>query len=193
MKKKICFSLFLGLLTLNLLAQKDERVIGVFKTGDDFNEGKVSFLIDCKSKKNRIKLNDFFCKPYITIKQNDSSYKILKSTLYGYKTCNNQIYRFDNKKELLVLNQGEQILIYKQLNTKVREDARINVTNKYFSTESNNSIQKLTIKNLKASFPNNTNFQHLIDGSFQYNTDLGGFDNINKMYKINWFLKLSMK
>lgn len=193
MKKKIYLSLFVTLFSGGLVAQKGDRIIGVFATGKDFRESKLSYIIDCNSNNNKIRLNDFFCQPYLTIKQNGNKLKILKASLYGYQTCNKKIYRFNNKKELLLLNQGQQILIYKQLNTKVREGARINITNKYFSTDSNNSLQKLTIKNIKAAFPDNTKFHRLIDNYFKYNTDLGSFDNVTKMYKINWLLQESKK
>ena len=62
MIKMIYFSLVFTFLTMPLFAQKDERVIGIFKTGKDFSDEKLPYPIDCNSKKNRILLNDFFNK-----------------------------------------------------------------------------------------------------------------------------------
>ncbi len=190
MKKDFFISLLFGFLSANLFAQKAERVIGIYKSASDFTFGKLSYLMNCDSKKNIIRLDNLFNKPYITIQQNNSSYKILKKTLYGYKTCNNQLYIFYKRKELLLLNQGEEIMLYKNLYTKIHEGSRINVTNKYFSVGVNNSVQLLTIKNLKNAFPGNLKFQSLIDKNFKYNMDLGTVDS-GGTFKINSLLKQS--
>ena len=187
MIRRIYSMALFGLLAINLFAQKGERVTGIYKTSADFNDGKLSFAIDCNSKKNKILLNDLFNKKYITIKQNDSSYTFLKNSIYGYETCNKKVYRFLNKKELLLLNQAEEILIYKQLVSKP-PTGRTNVTNYYFSIGKEGEVQKLIIKNLKTAFHNNTKFQVLIDNNFKYNMDLAAFDENNKIYKINWLL-----
>ncbi len=177
---------------LHLFSLQDEKVIGIFKTGKDYKEGRLSFIIDCKSKKDKILLNDFFDKKYITVKENDSTYKLLKSNIYGYKTCNKNVYRFLNKKELLLLNSGEEILIYIRQLPKPPA-GRTNVTNYYFSVGPESEAQELTIRKLKNAFQDNTKFQLLIDSNFKYNMDLAAFDENNKMYKINWLLKNTEK
>lgn len=192
MKKIIYNMLILAFFIPHLFAQKSERVVGIFKTGKDFRDGNLSFTIDCNSKKNKILLNDFFSKKYITIKQKDSSYKLSKNSIYGYETCNKKVYRFLDKKELLLLNQGEEILIYKQLLAKP-PTGRTNVTNYYFSIGKEEEVQNLTIKNLKKAFHSNTEFEVLIDKNFKYNMDLAAFDEVNKIYKVNWLLKQIQK
>ena len=182
-----CILFLLGF-TISLYAQKGERVIGIFKTGKDFSEGKISFQIDCSSKENKILLNDFFMRKYITVKQNDSSFHLLKDSIWGFKNCNHQVYRFLHKKELLFLNQNEEILIYKHIVSKPPL-GRTNVTNYYFSMGKEGEVQSLTIKNLKSAFNRNEKFKSLIDNNFKYNTDLAAYDKTNKMYKINWLLK----
>ena len=188
MIKTIYYTLVFGLYTIHVFAQKSERVIGIFKTAKDFSDGKLCSSIDCNSKKNKILLNDLFNEKYIILKQNDSNYKLLKNSIYGYETCNKKVYRFLNKKELLLLNQEEKILIYKQLLAKPLTGGRTNVTNYYFSIGKEGEVQKLIIKNLKTAFHNNTKFQVLIDNNFKYNMDLAAFDENNKIYKINWLL-----
>ena len=97
-------------------AQKDNT--GIYRNGDDFAKGKLSLAINCKTEKHKIKSNDFLSLPYIMVKHNDSSYKVYKKHIFGYKMCDGSVYRFDNKKELLLLNPTEQILIYKHIIAK---------------------------------------------------------------------------
>ncbi|HXL57108.1 MAG TPA: hypothetical protein VN958_12665, partial [Chitinophagaceae bacterium] len=112
MKKNIYVTILLGILNLNLFAQKNEKINGIYITGEELIEGRASFIVDGDSRVNKFRLNDFFNKPYITVKRNDSSYKFYKKNIYGFKKCNNQVYRFNGKEELLLLNFREEILIY---------------------------------------------------------------------------------
>ena len=188
--QKIIIALLFQTVSLTLIAQK-ERVRGIYKTSDDFIKGKLSFDNNCKSTK--IRLNDFFMQPYITIRGNDSSLKILKNDVFGYRNCNNEIFRFKGKRELLLLNPGASILIYKLQNNNPPAGSRTNVTNYYFSLGVNSPVEKLTIKNLKKTFPANLSFHHLIDENFKYNTDLAGFDKPKNIFKINLLLEESLK
>ena len=143
--QKIIIALLFQTVSLTLIAQK-ERVRGIYKTSDDFIKGILSFDNNCKSTK--IRLNDFFMNPYITVRENNSSLTLLKSDVFGYRNCKNEFFRFKEKQELLLLNNGEQILIYKHIVSKP-PTGRTNVTNYYFSLGVNSPIQTLTIKNLK--------------------------------------------
>lgn len=188
MIKKYYNTILFCLLAVNLFAQKGESVLGIYKTGKDFKTRNLSFSIDCNSKNSKILLNDFFIKKYITVKQKDSSFHLFKNEIWGYQTCSKNVYRFLGKKELLLLNKDEEILIYKRIVSKPPL-GRTNVTNYYFSIGKEAEVQSLTTKNLKNAFSNNEKFQVLIDKNFKYNTDLAAFDKINKIYKINWLLK----
>lgn len=144
MKQRFYITMFLALLNGSLFAQKGERITGVFSTYTDFREGKLSYVIECNSKKDKIRLNEFLGRSYITLKFRNNILTIQKAALYGYQTCNKNIYIFYNNRKLLLLNRDEQIFIYKQLNTRVRKAARTNITDKYFSTEGDCNIQQLT-------------------------------------------------
>lgn len=188
MKRKFYSTLLLAGLSITLFAQKGERVIGVFTSGKNFSEGKLSYTMDCNSQKSKILLNDFFIKKYITVKRPDTSFTVLKNSIWGYQTCDKQVYRFLNKKELLLLNANEEILIYKHILPKTTS-GRTNATRYYFSLGKKAEVQSLTINKLKAAFSNNKKFKSLIDNDFKYNTDLAAYDETNQIYKINWLLK----
>jgi len=189
--RSIIFTLLFQIISFTVIAQK-ERVRGIYKTSDDFISGNLSFDNNCSNNNTRIRLNDFFSKKYITVKKGDSSLKFLKNDIFGYRNCNNEIFRFKAKIELFLLNAGEQILIYKHIVSKP-PTGRTNVTNYYFSVGISSPLQKLTIKNLKGAFPANLTFHNRIDENFKYNTDLAAFDEANKIYKINLLLKESSR
>lgn len=188
---KLFFTVILIIVSFTLFAQK-ERVRGIYKTGDDFVKGNLSFDNNCSNKNTRIRLNDFFSKKYITVKKGDSSLKLLKKDIFGYINCRNEVFRFKGKIELFLLNAGEQIVIYKHIVSKP-PTGRTNVTNYYFSLGIYSPVQKLTISNLKNIFPANSVFKNFVDKNFRYNTDLAEFDKINKMYKVNLLLSESLK
>lgn len=183
-----CIFLFCGL-SINLYAQKGNRVKILYKTEAEFSNESPSFDFDCKSKK-KILLNDFFMKSYVTVKDGDSTYKFPKRDLYGFQTCNGQMFRFLDKKELLLLNSDEEILIYRHQVTKP-PSGRTNVTNYYFSVGKNGKVLKLTFKNLREVFADNTVFLGLIESEFKYNTDLAGYDENNKKSSVNVLLEKS--
>ena len=164
-------------------AQKDNS--GIYRNGDDFAKGKLSLAINCKTEKHKIKLNDFFSLPYIIVKHNDSSYKLYKKDIFGYKMCDGSVYRFDNKKELLLLNPTEQILIYKHIIAKPPTGLN-NVTNYYFSLGSNSPVKLLTKSNLKAVFPGYNKFYESLNTEFKYNTQLAKYDDNHKIFRLNW-------
>ncbi len=171
------------LITCNAFAQKDSS--GIYRNGDDFAKGKLSLAINCKTEKHKIKLNDFFSLPYIIVNHNDSSYKLCKKDIFGYKVCDGSIYRFDNKKELLLLNPTELIFIYKHIVAKP-STGLTNVTNYYFSIGANSPVKLLTKPNLKTTFPGNNKFHKSLDTEFKYNTQLAKYDDHHKIFRINW-------
>ena len=103
------------------------------------------------------------------------------------------MYRFLKKKELLLLNQEEEILIYEQPLPKPLTGGTTNVTNYYFSVGKEGEVQMLTIKNLKIAFYDNKKFLALVDKNFKYNLDLATFDKNSKTYEINWLLRQTEK
>lgn len=186
--KNICIAAFLLTLFLPklLIAQKDSS--GVYLTAADFQQRKLAYAINCNTEQHKIKLNDFFGKSYITVKHFDSSYKLSKKQIFGYKTCNNEIVRFLNKKELVLLNPDEAILIYKHVVSRPAK-GQTNVTNYYFSKDALSPAQSLTITNVKKAFPDNHAFHMKLDEMFKYNTELAAYDDFHKMYKLNWIFK----
>jgi len=190
MKKLLVLILLLPVFSFVVKAQQDSS--GIYKTADDFATNKLSFAINCKTEKHKIYLNDFFNKPYITVKHNDSTYKIFRKDIYGYHFCNGETYRIIDRYDIRVLNPDEYIIIYRR-NITHPPTGKTNVTNYYFSKGLYSTVQQLTFKNLKKVFSENHKFYQQLDSMFKYNTELAAYDIQHKMYVINWVYKLSLE
>lgn len=173
---------FLLLLQQTVTAQKDSS--GIFLTANDFVQNRLLYSGSCKKDKHKIKLNDFFGKSYVTIKHRDSIYRVYKKQIFGYKWCDGNVYRFKNKKELLLLNPAEPILIYKHIISKP-PTGLTNVTNYYFSKGAFSMPLLLTFKNLNKEFSENPLFIDSLKQMFTYNTQLASYDSYRKVYVLN--------
>lgn len=190
MKKLFVLIILVPVLSSVVKAQHDSS--GIYKTADDFAANKLSFTINCKTEKHKIYLNDFFNKPYITVKHNGSTYKIFRKDIYGYHFCNGETYRIANRYDIQVLNPDEYIIIYRR-NITHPPTGKTNVTNYYFSKGPYSTVQQLTFKNLKKAFSENQKFYQQLDSMFKYNTELAAYDNQQKMYVINRVYKQSLE
>ena len=190
MKKLIVLIILVPIYFFDANAQNDSS--GIYKTADDFATKKLSFAINCKTEKHKIYLNDFFNKPYITLKHNDSTYKIFRKDIYGYRFCNGETFRILDRYDIQVLNPDEYIIIYRR-NITHPPTGKTNVTNYYFSKGPFSTVQQLTFKNLKRTFSENQKFYQQLGNMFKYNTELATYDNEHKMYVINRVYKLSLE
>ena len=190
MKKLILLIILVNIYSSVVKAQNDSS--GIYKTADDFAAKKLSFAINCQIEKHKIYLNGFFTKPFIIVKHYDSSYKIFRKDIYGYRFCTGETYRIAKSYDLEILNPEEYIIIYRRniINPPV---GKTNVTNYYFSIGAYSSVQSLTFKNLKKAFPGNQKFYKQLESMFKYNTELATYDNQYKMFMINWIYKESLE
>lgn len=144
MKKSQLFS-FIVLLFIfsfkNVHAQKDSS--GVYLTAYDFSVKKLSYAINCKTEKHKIKLNDFFGKDYITVIHNSIKYNLSKDSVFGFKTCDGNTYRLADKVEYTVLNPNDTLLFYQFTPLSTPKNPREPVYK--FSTGSSSVLQDLTI------------------------------------------------
>jgi len=177
------------ILLITSVRQYAQQIKGIYLTSNDFITGKLFFI---KEKgKDKIKLHDFIYKPFITVKHNHYTYRILKDTLYGYEDRKNRIYRFFEKKAYLMLNPKESILLY-SIKTKTAEfKYSKTITTYYFSKNPQSSIIPLTIGNLITSYSDNKLFIEYITLYFKTNSELSEYDFTHHQYKLNRLLELS--
>lgn len=170
-------SLFLITYSLQVHAQQDSS--GVYMSDIDFQNRKLSYAINCKTQKHKIKLKSFFSRPHIVVVHNDTAYTLAKNEIYGYKACGGTSYRFVDEKVYQILNPYEPIVLYRYF--VYTRDAKV----EYFFSHGNHTVvQELTNANLKKAFPDNPKFHELLDLTFETNWDLVRYDNRRKAYKL---------
>jgi hypothetical protein len=169
----------------SLIAQQS----GVFKTYADFTTGKMEYSIDCATEKHKIKLNDFLGKDYITVVHDGKPYDLKKAETWGYQLCDQKIIRFHGNDHYPLEDKGTLWVYTKQAVKSVGRGRSEPVTNYFFSNGGNGKIEKLTLLNLKAAFPENHKLHDAIDAQFKTDASLGEYDKFHKHYKINHFLE----
>jgi len=172
-------------------SQKDSS--GIYFSANDYLKHKLSFAINCKTQKHKIKDEMLLHPKIISIKHNDTIYKFPKDSVYGIRYCDGSIVRIYSNSEYQLINPNEEILIYKTVVTKNEGRAGTTIiTDYFFSKNAQSKIQELTVYNIKAAFPDNHKFHDLIDMEFHSNDELMAYDQIHKMRKINRVLLISI-
>lgn len=180
------------LLFSTALAQKDST--GIYKTAEDFSQRKLSYAINYKTEKHKVKDNLLFNNAEIKVEHDGEKYTLQKSEIYGFRNTRGEEFRFVDNKEYRILNPGEPLLIYTyQHAAHSPKDAQNYPKSYFFSTDAALAPQPLTKANLKAAFPDNHSFHNQLDAQFKQDSDLFAYDRFHKMYKLNWILLSSSK
>lgn len=99
-----------------------------------------------------------------------------------------------SKNGYAIVNQGEEILIYKYVHASHSPKEAEKYKPKYFFvTKSSDVLQNLSKENLKKTFPDNHSFHDALDVNFKEDKDLTEYDSFHKMYKLNWIYKNAIK
>lgn len=176
-------NIVLFILLFSLLNSAYSQNSGVFLTAEDFTAEKLTYEINCSTEKHKIKLNEFLGKDYITVVHNKQSYNLKKKEVWGYKDCDNVIYRLDIEKHYKVLNPSEKIILY--VIEVLPSKNQIGYTDYFFSNSVSGEVKVLTVANLKNEFPENHKFHDALDAEFGSGNNLAFYDSFHKMYKVN--------
>jgi hypothetical protein len=156
---------------------------GVYLSAADFESGKLTYAIDCATEKHKIKLNEFLGKDYITVVHDKQSYNLKKNEIFGYRDCNDLIYRLAIDRHYKVLNPKETILLY--VIEVAASKNQMGTKNYYFSSSASSEVKELTLTNLKKAFPDNHKFHDALDAEFKSDSELAVYDSFHKTYKVN--------
>lgn len=182
---KIIITAIFAVIGLNVSAQK----CGVYKTYEDYTNGKMEVSIDCAAKDGKIKPNDFSKKDYITVIKKSEKIDLKKSEIFGYQLCNGEFFRFLNN-DRLALADKSGLWIYKKevIETVSPKRGAKMVTKYYFSKDGNSEIKSLTFSNLKDVIPANDPLYSEMELLFSSNSALHAYNQSSGSYKINSFL-----
>ena len=160
----------------------------IYMSAKDYQDKKLSLEINCDSTKHKIKLHDFFSKPYIDVIHEGKKYHYMKDSIFGYRDCDGDDFRFDDKREYQII-ESDSITIYR-IQLAQGGKGRI-VSEYYFSSKLDGKIFNLTSGNVKAAYPINHKFHDTLDMQFKDGMNLSDYDSFHKTYKIVRLLKLS--
>lgn len=155
---------------------------GVYMSAPDFSVKKLSYGINCKTEKHKIKLNSFFNRDFITVIHEGVKYNISKDSVFGFKTCQGVSYRIFNKIDYTILNAGDILLLYEFIPVSVPKNPRPPIYK--FSKGADGPVLDLTIDNVKNIFPDNHQFHDEVENTFRSNSSLLSYDRYHKQYKL---------
>ncbi len=184
--KKIFMSLtFAAFIGMPANSQQDQS--GVYLSQGDFENNKLSYATNTASETSKIRFNEFFDKPFITVNQDGKREQLFKDEIFAYKNKGN-IIRTSNFTAYNFAGKGVIWIYYKDLN--VSQGKGIRKERKYFySTSGSGEIIPLTIFNLKKSFPDKHLFHDFLDAQFRRDSELSLYDSFEKKYKVNHLLE----
>lgn len=127
------------------------------------------------------------------MKHNGQKYTLVKSKTFGYRSCDQQVYRFVGNLSYKILNPQEPLLLYFYQHLAHAPKFVEQHPPQYFFSVGPGMVQKLTIANVKAAYPENHAFHDAVYAQFKSDKDLYAYDEMHKMYKLNRILQASQQ
>ncbi|MFN8254175.1 MAG: hypothetical protein U0W24_00705 [Bacteroidales bacterium] len=199
MKTKLVSFIIISLCFMgSIFGQANETLAnksGLYMSANDFSTGKLTYEINCLTEKHKIKTSDFLNNKVIKITHNDSTFKLPKSKIWGFRLCVGTEYRiYENKEYELVDKSSITVYKYTEKTTSGSKNKHETTKTTYFFSESVESpLRILTLKNIETSFLNNKKFHDLIDLHFKSDADLIIYDDYYKMLRLNHIYLESLK
>ena len=182
---KIIITAIFAVIGLNVSAQK----CGVYKTYEDYTNGKMEVSINCATKEGKIKPNDFFKTDYVTVIKNGEKTDLKKNEIFGYQLCNGEFFRFlDNDRLTLADKSGLWIYTKEVIETVSPKRGTKKATKYYFSKAGSGEIKSLTFSNLKDVIPADDPLYSEMELLFGSNSALHASNQSSGSYRINSFL-----
>lgn len=184
--KKIFMSLAL-VAFFGMLANAQQNKSGVYLSQNDFENNRLTYASNAV---NKIRFNEFFEKPFITVNHKGKKEQLFKDDIFAYKNKGN-IVRTWNFTTYNFVEKGPVWIYYKDVN--VSQGKGIRKERKYFySTSGSGEIIPLTVNNLKKSFPDNHLFHDFLDAQFRRDAELSQYDSYDKKFKVNHLLETTV-
>lgn len=162
---------------------------GVYRSFSDFQQDSLSYGIDCRKEKHRIRLEDFFNKKFITVIHRDEKVWLKKSAIYAVLYCDGSLQRFSGKQHYRVEEQGVVWIFSKEINVAHGKGGTHREKRFFFSKTGDGAIQPLTLLNLKNTFPKRRDLHDELDQWFKRDADLSTYDSYHGKFKINHLLE----
>jgi hypothetical protein len=167
---------------------------GLYASFVDFQQGRLTYPIDCENSEDRLKLNDWFGSSRGYIWSHGEKHSFDKNRVYGYRDCKKVYHRFFQGEAYRILDTTGFYLYYRYGQEEINKGKGLIKTDEYyFSTCGDGTISRLTSQNLQAAFYRNPRFQYALDASFRSDQELIAYDGYQKTYKIKYLYRQSLK
>ena len=175
-------------------AKAQTATAGLYTTADDFLKQKITYPVDCSDGSDILRVNNLFESASCVVKSKGEKHRFYKVNFYGYRNCKNENYRFDYKTPYQIIDTAGFFIYYRSVQAEAVKGKGLVKTDAYFfSTKADNTIQPLTMNNLKKAFPGNHSFQYALDAHFRSDRDLAAYDTFQKTYKVTYLYGQSLK
>lgn len=164
---------------------------GLYKTPDDYENGRLSFQKH-ENEKIDIRTDIAFNPSIVKVVDSEERRHFQKSALYGFRNKKNQDFRFYNDRNYKIVDP-KFFFLYSREENVVRGKARTRETKYYFSKDADSPIMELTIRNLKYAFPGSRQFHDLLDLQFRRDSELTGFDSFRGEYRLKSVFDVAMQ
>ncbi len=119
-----------------------------------------------------------------TVVHGGTTTKYAKTKVYGFRDASNISYRFYANTSYKIAEQGN-VFIYTREEHIAQSKGYTTETRYFFSNGPEGRILPLTVGNLKNEFRANEKFTDLMDSYFT-NNNVAEYDNIHKIFKVNY-------
>ena len=186
---------------MNMYAQKtreikNDEIKVLFLSSLDFKQAKATQITDFLHKGDKVKLNQFYISPDITVIEQNIKKSFPKDSIFAIQLTNGQNYRFINRKPYLIADTSFLYIYtrndvrtkYQQLGPRTIHKA-IPVTFNYFSFGDHKKVHSLTLENLRKYVLIDPVVHSVICNKFTNNEKLLEINNITGHFILNEIIR----
>ena len=178
------------ILLVSAAGYAQDRDKGIYLTESDFEQSKLSYSASERKGKLRIKFNEFFKKPYITINENGDKKFIFKDEIFAYRN-KKEVIRVWEQKPYVFVEKGPIWIYYRDFN--FTRGKGYNTERQYFYSVSGTAdIYPLSLNNLKQSFPPGHLYHDILQSNFTHDVQLALYHFAGGKFNINHLLETTM-
>jgi hypothetical protein len=175
---------------------KNDEIKVLFLSSLDFKQAKATQITDFLHKGDKVKLNQFYISPDITVIEQNIKKSFPKDSIFAIQLTNGQNYRFINRKPYLIADTSFLYIYtrndvrtkYQQLGPRTIHKA-IPVTFYYFSFGDHKKVHSLTLENLRKYVLIDPVVHSVICNKFTNNEKLLEINNITGHFILNEIIR----
>jgi len=164
-----------------------DRDKGIYLTEKDFEQSKLSYSGSEGIGRFRIKFNEFFRKPYITVSGNGEKKYIFKDEIFAYRN-KKEVVRVWEEEPYVFVEKGPIWIYYRDFN--FTKGKGYNSERRYFYSVSGTAgIYPLSLNNLKNSFPPGHLYHEILQSNFKHDIELALYHFAGGKFNVNYLLE----